>query len=1065
MRANILSQHVVEQMYLLEYKQNSYYRIHLSDSDYIEFLKCRRSGNYVCVFDDEVQQLLCNPRYTGIGGAIMRYDGNAPAICVTVAERESEYSPAELKAARGARDWSRKMGYTSCADLATLILSGGMLNCPYTSTDIWRADRIYGKDVPALKGKTTVRHKVLARTEAVARPLDQRQFIHCDVMFYRSEAYVLAVVKPLNLIIAVYVGGKTAQTSRNYHKVFVTLRDTVRSQGFNISYFLVDGERALAALEGKIPEVTIYVAAQGHHVPVAERAIRVVKERCRCIDAGLPFTVPLRIARYEIYFVISRINSVPRKSGGVTSASEKFKGVKLDFNRDVRLGFGDYVQCVNNTGRKNTPAARTVGCIALCPTNNLTGAWKFYAMDSARVITRDAFTELPTPDVVIDHMERLAAADRGIQSETDTTGAELDVDALDGSANDTSPPDTLAGVTAAGLTTLPGTIEDVAEHTDVDIQENVDKPMTLRSPTNEERETTLVTETGTHRRSERLAGKHVPTIFKAKVDEDGEPVQLSAKRAVERWGSPAKEAIRAEFAQLGEMGVLEAINPNEKLKRLPLPCSMFVRRKRNKKFKGRFVAGGHKQKRSDFLDRSAPTVGIENVFLLLAAACCMLFFGYAPIEWVIATMDVTGAFLEVPLISEEQEVLKLSPYLTTLLRESGQFKSAPLDDQGRITVRCLKALYGLVVSAKRFYDHIAEAFIEIGLKCCRNDPCIFFGVIGGHFIYLCIHVDDLLIISDGSGIDIVSNCLRQRYRDVKVTLGNVHDYLGMVVTRTAFGVTVQMYAYVEKCIAQYDDVREYKMPAVLTDFFVVIDSLPILDETGKNKFHSTVAMLLYLAKRVRCDILLVISFLAGRVLSPNTGDLDKLLRVLGYLKFTRNWLLKFGHKKQHPHAGPGSFTFPVVETAADASYAIHPDLTSRSASINCVDGNFVSAHTQKQTSVVKSSCEAELVCASASAGNGIHYRAVLLELGCQMGRVRICQDNQSVLALMQRGRSNSSRTRHIKIQEFWLHDQIDLNEIEMVYTPTEDMIADLLTKSLSGDRIKHLCEKFGLGSP
>ena len=66
----------MEQMYLLEYKHNSYYRIHLSDNDYIEFLKCRQYGNYVCVFDDDVQQPLCNPRCTGIGGAIMRYDGN-----------------------------------------------------------------------------------------------------------------------------------------------------------------------------------------------------------------------------------------------------------------------------------------------------------------------------------------------------------------------------------------------------------------------------------------------------------------------------------------------------------------------------------------------------------------------------------------------------------------------------------------------------------------------------------------------------------------------------------------------------------------------------------------------------------------------------------------------------------------------------------------------------------------------------------------------------------------------------------------------------------------------------
>ena len=481
---------------------------------------------------------------------------------------------------------------------------------------------------------------------------------------------------------------------------------------------------------------------------------------------------------------------------------------------------------------------------------NQQSAWKFYALDSARIITRDAFTELPTPDIVIHHMDRLFVADSGMQAETDLNHA--DVDALDGNRNDISPPGTLAGVTAAGFEALeinPDTIE-----SENDTPANVAPPREILENAVESPEVENYNDG--HRRSARIAGEHVPTVFNTKLDEDGEPVQLSAKKAVEQWGDSAKDAIRAEFVQLGDMGVLEAINPNEKLPRPPLPCSMFVRRKRNKKFKGRFVAGGHRQKRSDFLDRSAPTVGIENVFLLLAAASCALLFGYSLIQWEIATMDVTGAFLEVPLIPEEQEVLKLSPYLTELLRQSGLFQNAPLDDQKRITVRCLKALYGLVVSAKRFYDHISKVFIDIGLKCCRNDPCIFFGIVGGHFIYLCIHVDDLLVISDTSGLDIIANCLRKRYREVKITLGDVHDYLGMVISRTTLGVTVQMYAYVDKCIAQYEDVKEYKMPASLTDFFVVVDILPLLDDESRIKFHSTVAMLLYLAKRVRCDILL-----------------------------------------------------------------------------------------------------------------------------------------------------------------------------------------------------------------
>ncbi|MFN9961498.1 MAG: hypothetical protein ACK55I_51140, partial [bacterium] len=49
-------------------------------------------------------------------------------------------------------------------------------------------------------------------------------------------------------------------------------------------------------------------------------------------------------------------------------------------------------------------------------------------------------------------------------------------------------------------------------------------------------------------------------------------------------------------------------------------------------------------------------------------------------------------------------------------------------------------------------------------------------------------------------------------------------------------------------------------------------------------FHSTIAKLLFLAKRGRPDILLAVSFLTTRVKRPDSDDWKKMIRVLGYLK-------------------------------------------------------------------------------------------------------------------------------------------------------------------------------------
>ncbi len=49
-------------------------------------------------------------------------------------------------------------------------------------------------------------------------------------------------------------------------------------------------------------------------------------------------------------------------------------------------------------------------------------------------------------------------------------------------------------------------------------------------------------------------------------------------------------------------------------------------------------------------------------------------------------------------------------------------------------------------------------------------------------------------------------------------------------------------------------------------------------------YHSTVAKLLFVAKRARPDILLAVSFMTTRVKNPDMDDWHKLVRVLSYLK-------------------------------------------------------------------------------------------------------------------------------------------------------------------------------------
>jgi hypothetical protein len=81
----------------------------------------------------------------------------------------------------------------------------------------------------------------------------------------------------------------------------------------------------------------------------------------------------------------------------------------------------------------------------------------------------------------------------------------------------------------------------------------------------------------------------------------------------------------------------------------------------------------------------------------------------------------------------------------------------------------------------------------------------------------------------------------------------------------------------------------------------------------------------------------------------------------------------------------------------------------------------------------------------------IWTRSFLLALGYTPPPATAYQDNQSTMALANKGRSTSERTRHVDIRYFWIKDRIDSGDIVVEYLPTEAMIADLLTKPLQGD--------------
>jgi histone deacetylase 1/2 len=227
-------------------------------------------------------------------------------------------------------------------------------------------------------------------------------------------------------------------------------------------------------------------------------------------------------------------------------------------------------------------------------------------------------------------------------------------------------------------------------------------------------------------------------------------------------------------------------------------------------------------------------------------------------------------------------------------------------------------------------------------------------------------------------------------------------------------------------------------PATHTLFDINPDA-PVLDDKAAADFHSNVAKVLYLAKRTRPDLLLATSFLTTRVLCPDQDDLKKLNRLLRYINGTQELGLVLR---------PGDN--PVSRAFIDASYGVHRDKKSHSGLCEYWGDALINAKSTKQKLNTQSSTESELVAVSDLMGLVMKTRNFLKEQGEDPPESVLCQDNMSTIAMIERGESNSDRSRHIDIRYFWVNDLVERKEIKVVHVPTAQMVADLNTKPLQG---------------
>ena len=271
--------------------------------------------------------------------------------------------------------------------------------------------------------------------------------------------------------------------------------------------------------------------------------------------------------------------------------------------------------------------------------------------------------------------------------------------------------------------------------------------------------------------------------------------------------------------------------------------------------------------------------------------------------------------------------------------------------------------------------------------------------------------------------------------------GDIIEYVGMTIDFASRpGAAVVTMKQITQDIIDTSEVQRPAATPATADLFTVTES-ERLSQQREDYFRKFVAKILYLAKRARPDVLLPTAFLTTRATVCTEEDMNKLVRVIGYIKATseRGIVVEFGDR-------------PRLRSYIDAAYGIHErdGKSHTGGSLVFGKGGPLYVTSVKQSIVTKSSTESELVAFSDVSSEVVCLRNFAIGQGYPVEPAIIYQDNISTMHLIDNGGPCSKRSRHIDIRHFWVMEKITDGSIEVQRCPTEVMWANVLTKPVQG---------------
>lgn len=320
-----------------------------------------------------------------------------------------------------------------------------------------------------------------------------------------------------------------------------------------------------------------------------------------------------------------------------------------------------------------------------------------------------------------------------------------------------------------------------------------------------------------------------------------------------------------------------------------------------------------------------------------------------------------------------------------------------------------------------------------------------------------IYVDDVLIFSNEKlwesqlKLELSSNF---QMKD----MGSASSILGIRITRdkTNETIAIDQSQYLAAVLIRFgmSDCNPVATPLDLNQ--KISSELSPTKESEKQMmsrvpYMQAIGCLLFAAQTTRPDISYAVNLLSRYCVNPGKGHWAAMKRIMRYIKGTINKKLVYYSDGNELHG------FCDADWASDLD-----ERKSTTGYIFTLQNGAISWSSKRQSTIALSSTEAEFMAMVSAIQECIWLKRFEFELFKNANKpITLHCDNKSAIQVA-KNNSYSSRTKHVEIKTKFIQDKINEGSIQLEYVPTDQNVADVLTKGIVSIKHNILSSKFGL---